>query len=127
MIKPSATHRAATLLISLLVLLDSNARAQMAGENNRKADSRAPFVHRININDERGLAITPAETLRPYSPVATCSPCHPTTTISHGWHFNAMQGNAPAGRNGEPWIFTDPTTRSIIPLSYRNWNGTRNP
>ena len=127
MIMPPATRLAPLAAFLALLLAPLAARGQMPGENNRKVDSRAPFVHRININDERGVGIAPTDTLRPYSPVATCSPCHPTTTISHGWHFNAMQNNMPAGRNGEPWIFTDPTTRSIIPLSYRNWNGTRNP
>src|SRR5687768_10626041 len=127
MMMPSPT-RIALFVVPLLVLCCVPcAWAQIAGENNRKADSRAPFVHRININDERGLAITPTETLRPYSPMATCSPCHPTVSISHGWHFNAMQRNMPSGRNGEPWIFTDPTTRSIIPLSYRGWIGSRKP
>ena len=113
--------------IVCLLLLCHTSHAQISGENNRKVDSRSPFVHRININDERGLAINAAETQRPYSPMATCSPCHPTVSISHGWHFNAVQNNVPAGRNGEPWIFSDATTRSNIPLSYRDWLGTRKP
>jgi hypothetical protein len=63
----------------------------------------------------------------PYSPAQTCGKCHDYDAISEGWHFNADSAAVPPGRPGEPWILTDPATRTQIPLSYRGWAGTFKP
>jgi len=91
------------------------------------ADSRSNYVHRISIYDEAGTVIRAADAKgRPYSPQKTCGKCHEYDVISRGWHFNAAAGKAP-GRPGEPWILTDPTTRTQIPVSYRSWPGAMRP
>lgn len=91
-----------------------------------RSDSRAPFVHRIGLYDERGGAIDPADPdAAPYSPRATCGKCHEVGAIGRGWHFNAGHAEVPSGRPGEPWIYADPSTGTQIPLSYRGWRGDR--
>ncbi|GMU37699.1 MAG: hypothetical protein KJ057_09960 [Phycisphaerae bacterium] len=93
-----------------------------------RSDSRAPFVHRIGLYDERGGAIDPADPdAAPYSPRATCGKCHEVGAIGRGWHFNAGHAEVPSGRPGEPWIYADPSTGTQIPLSYRGWRGTFSP
>ncbi|MGA2497223.1 MAG: hypothetical protein ABSH20_05755 [Tepidisphaeraceae bacterium] len=130
------------ITLSLIALIGASScfAADIGGEKNRKADSRAIFVHRIGLKDEGGMDINP-KTLAakkpdakgrdagapPYSPTQTCASCHPTVFISHGWHFNAMDKAAKPGRNGEPWIYVDPSTRTVLPLSYRDWPGAFKP
>jgi len=98
------------------------------GEQNRHTDSRARFVHRINLWDEDGRNISMKDTeQRPYSPAQTCGRCHPTIFISHGWHFNAPDKSIAPGRVGEPWMYQDATTRTLLPMSYRDWPGTWSP
>src|SRR5687768_5240521 len=117
--------------VSLLIvlLLGTTVFAQSGeGEQNRTTDSRARFVHRINLWDESGLNISMKNAeAKPYSPTMTCARCHPTIMISHGWHFNAMDPNVKPGRAGEPWMYHDPTTRTLIPVSYRDWPRTWHP
>lgn len=108
------------------------------GAKHSHADSRSTFVHRINIYDESGKAIVPPkpaapgvkvaakEPPKPYAPAQTCGKCHDYDVIAKGWHTNAAEGGDP-GRPGEPWVYTDATTRTQIPLSYRNWPGTYKP
>ena len=108
----------------LLILLCGRLLAQ-EGEQNRHTDSRARFVHRINLWDEDGRNISMKDTeQRPYSPTMTCARCHPTIFISHGWHFNAPDKSVAPGRVGEPWMYQDATTRTLLPMSYRDWPGT---
>ena len=90
-------------------------------------DSRAPYIHRLTLYDETGKAIDPAKSNVPYSPVGTCAKCHPYGVINHGWHFNAQDPNAPAGRPGEPWLLVDTQTRTVLPISGRGWPGTYKP
>lgn len=94
------------------------------------ADSRAVFPHRIVIMDENEIAITskvdPGKPAQPYSPNKTCGKCHDVSAINTGWHFNA-RGNEQNGRPGEPWIYKDAATRTILPLSERGWKGTFKP
>ena len=101
--------------------------SQAQDQQHLKEDSRAPYVHRINLYDAAGNVISPADE-KPglYSPVGTCGKCHEYPEMSKGWHFNYADGKD-AGRPGEAWIFQDPTTRTYLPLSYRGWKGTYKP
>jgi hypothetical protein len=93
-----------------------------------RTDSRAPYVHRISLNDAGGQVISPkGESVPPYSPKATCGKCHDLERIRSGWHFNAPDPNAPPGRAGEPWILTDIMTGTQLPVSSRQWPGTYRP
>ncbi|MGE3312970.1 MAG: hypothetical protein AB7O66_23625 [Limisphaerales bacterium] len=98
-------------------------------------ESRMPYRHVIPLRDHAGDMITPPAALdedgkpqdprgNPLSTAQTCGRCHDYASISQGWHFNAAHTNVAAGRPGEPWILTDPATRTQIPLSYRGWRGT---
>src|SRR6266542_4732425 len=109
----------------------------MRGEN-LKTESRMAHMHHIPLRDDDGQIISlpkpfdatgnPQEArANPYSPAQTCGKCHEYEAIGRGWHFNAAKGNAKPGRPGEPWILTDPATRTQIPLSYRGWAGTFKP
>ena len=110
MMMPSPSRLARFVVPVFFVCCVPCAWAQIAGENNRKADSRSPFVHRININDERGLAITPTETLRAYSPIhnVKTGAKYPPTLITtadhddrvvpaHSFKFAAAMQKAQAG------------------------------
>jgi hypothetical protein len=101
-------------------------------------ESRTPFLHNIPLHDTQGRLISPPPVVgedgkpqeprgNPYSPAQTCGKCHDYDAISEGWHFNADSATFPPGRPGEPWILTDPATRTQIPLSYRGWAGTFKP
>jgi hypothetical protein len=101
-------------------------------------ESRLPFLHNIPLHDAQDRVISPPPLLSddgkpqepkasPYSTAKTCGKCHDYEVISQGWHFNAAHGDVKAGRPGEPWILTDPATRTQIPLSYRGWAGTFKP
>ncbi|MFI5379139.1 MAG: hypothetical protein ACHRHE_07580 [Tepidisphaerales bacterium] len=133
-------NRFITLSLIALVGASSCFAADIGGEKNRKADTKAIFVHRIGLKDEAGMDINPKALAAkkpdpkgrdagapPYSPTQTCATCHPTVFISHGWHFNAMEKPVKPGRNGEPWIYVDASTRTVLPLSYRDWAGAFKP
>ena len=91
------------------------------------AGSRSPAVHRIKLMDHDSSAIRLFKTpLLPFSTETTCGSCHDYNVISSGWHFNAGSETKP-GRNGQPWIYSDPNTLTQIPLSYRDWKGVINP
>jgi hypothetical protein len=126
-------------LPALLVWL---AAAGWAAEPNavttRGDGSRTPGVHRIplyvesmepgKLGDKITKETSPA---LPFSMRGTCSECHVYShsydIIKKGWHFNATDANVPPGRPGQPWIYTDVTTGTQIPLSYRAWPGTFRP
>ena len=90
------------------------------------SDGDARFRHQIDLYDFDNRKITP-DSDRPYSSWRTCGRCHDYETISHGWHFNAFDPDAVAGRRGEPWIWTDGVTGTQLPLSYRDWSHTFDP
>jgi len=84
-------------------------------------------VHLIPLRDENDELIVPTETDPwPYSARFTCGPCHDYATIGSGWHFGAMTA-ANNGRPGEPWIWSDTKTGTVLPLSYRAWPGSYAP
>jgi hypothetical protein len=90
--------------------------------------SRAVPVHLIPLIDEEGDKITlDVEPLLPFSTRQTCGVCHDYEKISHGWHFNAVEPNAIAGRGGQPWIYVDAASATQLPLSYRDWPGVFRP
>ncbi|MFC1780706.1 hypothetical protein ACFLZ8_00390 [Planctomycetota bacterium] len=77
---------------------------------------------------EKGEQITPdMDLILPFSTRFTCGECHSYDVIKMGWHFNAIDSNAPAGREGEPWIYFESKYCLQIPLSYRDWQGTYKP
>lgn len=89
--------------------------------------SRITPVHQIPIKDELDQVIVPAESYPlPYSSRYTCEPCHDYKVIQQGLHFNEATATKP-GRAGEPWIWADEKTGTLLPLSYRNWKGVWNP
>jgi hypothetical protein len=91
-------------------------------------NSRSNYVHWIDLYDANNRRIDPADpNAGPYSPMTTCGRCHDYESIASGHHFNAMGGSLPAGRAGEPWIWTDDRTGTQLPLSYRAWEGTYHP
>lgn len=71
---------------------------------------------------------------KPFSTRITCGRCHQYGTVSRGWHFNGYQSEAfndegelvkiDWGRPGQPWVLTDISTRTQIPISGRKWPGT---
>jgi len=89
--------------------------------------NRTVPVHLIQLRDENDELIVPTETNPlPYSARFTCGPCHEYATIAAGWHFGGMTAAA-SGRPGEPWLWSDPKTGTVLPLSYRRWEGTYDP
>lgn len=121
---------AAALLVTCALSSARTALAQAGADSVRllRTESRARFVHRITLYDADGKAIDPADKQAPpYSPRATCGKCHEVGSVSHGWHFNAFEPSAPAGRPGEPWIYLDERTHTVLPLSGRGWPGTFRP
>lgn len=112
------------LLLSLSAFADGEKK--LLGDHG--SGSRSNFVHLIELFDEEGEKILlDDEPLLPFSTKQTCGECHSYDIISSGWHFNAADINAPAGRPGQPWILTDNAAASQIPLSYRDWPGTYSP
>ncbi|MFK8115615.1 MAG: hypothetical protein AB8B91_25685 [Rubripirellula sp.] len=111
------------LAFGLLAVATSS---MLAADNRYHTDSDARYVHHIDLYDASNRKITP-ESTTPYSSVKTCGRCHDYETISHGWHFNAFEQDAAAGRQAEPWTWTDPRTGTQLPLSYRDWKHTYNP
>ncbi len=104
---------------------------------NRGDGSRAPAVHRIPLysealpGEDREQITAQTDPALPFSMKGTCSECHiykhDYDIIKKGWHFNSTDPNVPAGRPGQPWIYTDAATGTQIPLSYRAWPGTFRP
>ncbi len=92
-----------------------------------RSDSLSGYVHWIELMDDQVNKIDPNEEQpRPYSPLKTCGRCHDYNTISHGWHFDAVERDH-HGRPGQPWIWNDARTGTNLPLSYRKWKGTFDP
>lgn len=95
--------------------------------------SRALPIHLIplyaeNDKGEKGPRIDPNdEQPMPFSTRWTCGECHSYGIVSQGWHFNAPDSNVPAGRPGEPWLYTNSKLGVQLPLSYRPWPGAIRP
>ena len=91
--------------------------------------SRINPVHLINLIDENGNKIDPNDPFAlPFSTKQTCgNECHNYEKISEGFHFNYHDSNLVSDVQSEPWIYTDASTLSLIPLSYRKNSGTFTP
>ncbi len=89
--------------------------------------SRTTAVHWLQLKDEFDQIIVSSDSYAlPYSSKFTCAPCHDYSTIQEGLHFNALSSTQ-HGRPGEPWIWVDQKTGTVLPLSYRDWPGVWNP
>jgi hypothetical protein len=89
--------------------------------------SRTTAVHLIPLKDEFDQLVVPSEPYPlPYSAKYTCAPCHDYTAIQKGLHFDSAS-TLQDGRPGEPWIWVDTKTGTILPLSYHGWEGIWNP
>jgi len=97
-------------------------------DGSRAASHHLIYLYPENQDGKKGSKITPdAKPLLPFSTRWTCGECHSYNTISSGWHFNAVDVNVPPGRPAQPWIYTDPTIATQIPLFYRPLPGTYKP
>lgn len=117
------------LLAGVFVTLYSPLPSHVFGQNRyATSDSMSGYVHWIDLYDASNTRIDPrSENPKPYSPEKTCGRCHDFNTISHGWHFDAVDADAIHGRPGQPWLWSDPRTGTHLPLSYRGWSGTQHP
>jgi len=89
--------------------------------------SRTVPVHRIPLKDEFNQTIIPTESYAlPYSTRTTCAPCHDYATIRGGLHFESLPRDW-RRRPGEPWIWVDPATGTVLPLSLHGEPGTWKP
>ena len=117
-------ERAAQTILLAVALSCAFATASAEDKTLRWDGSRVSPVHRIPLKDELDQEIVPSESYPlPFSARFTCAPCHDYDTVGKGLHFNAGRTDAPAGRPGEPWIWADEGSGTMLPLSYRKWPG----
>jgi hypothetical protein len=115
-------------IIPVLMLTPAFAAEQggLLGDGNDA--NRSPYVHWIDLLDEKGVKIRPQDNpARPFSTRMTCGQCHDYQTIAGGWHFVGPNPQTPAGRPGQPWVLRDVRTRTQIPISPRGWKGAFTP
>jgi hypothetical protein len=123
------------VLVAVSVLSVPLLAAEEAGKllGDESDGSRALPIHLIplyaeNDKGEKGPQIDPNdEQPMPFSIRWTCGECHSYGIINQGWHFNAVDSNVPAGRPGEPWLYTNSKLGVQLPLSYRPWPGAIRP
>ncbi len=124
------------LLVSLfaVTVAVSEASETPAGLLGDEGDgSRAHPTHLVPLfaedeDGDKGGQIAPeGDVVLPFSTKFTCGECHSYDRITKGWHFDAIDANVPAGRNGEPWVYFDQRLGIQVPLSYRAWPGTHRP
>jgi hypothetical protein len=110
------------------LLLLSGLQAHQIKEKQQVWDgSQTTPVHRLPLKDEFDQPILPTESYSlPYSSRYTCAPCHDYRIIQQGLHFNSFSAGG-AVRRGEPWVWVDPATGTVLPLSYQGWPGTWDP
>jgi hypothetical protein len=120
-------HRKKLLLILIGLIVLSSLAAQTEQKNQKWDGSHTTPVHLIPLKDEFDQLIIPTEPYPlPYSTRYTCAPCHDYGLIQAGLHFNSASSSQP-GRAGEPWVWVDPVTGTVLPLSYRAWERMWNP
>ncbi len=122
------TFRIITLIV-LICLTSSQVKTQDYKVGDKSDGSRLKPIHLLKLYDKDGNTIDPTDDFaQPFSTKQTCaSECHSYDKISSGFHFNFHDSNLVNKTPSEPWIYTDPTTLSLIPLSYRKNKGTFTP
>src|ERR1700690_135516 len=99
--------------LATVCLLEAQSPAKLVEEKPKLGDnsagSRGQPAHIIPLRDPEGDTIQPGDRRAlPFSVSQTCGgECHDVSAVSRGWHFNATQSGAPAGRNGQPWLLID--------------------
>lgn len=121
------------LLLNFIIFLFLIIASKITSQDRKVGDvndgSKLHHVHLLNLVDHDGNSIDPKyEYGIPFSTKNTCAnECHNYKVISDGFHFNYNDSNKMDSETHEPWIYTDPTTLTIIPLSYKKQNGTFSP
>ena len=115
--------------VALFISAANLVTAQDYKVGDKSDGSRMKPVHLLKLYDASGNTIDPNDPIGiPFSTKQTCAnECHSYEKISHGFHFNYHDSNLVNSTPSEPWIYTDPTTLSMIPLSYRGNKGTFTP
>jgi hypothetical protein len=107
--------------ISPLLLISQNDHINQTWDG-----SRTTAVHRIQLKDGFDQLVVPTGSYCfPYSTRNTCAPCHDYDLIKKGLHFDAASPKP--GPPGEPWVWADPKTGTVLPLSYHGWPGVWKP
>lgn len=120
-------HRKKLLLILISLIGLSSFAAQTEQKIQKWDGSHTTPVHLIPLKDEFDQLIIPTENYPlPYSTRYSCAPCHDYGLIQDGLHFNSA-ASSQHGRAGEPWVWIDPATGTVLPLSYRPWERMWNP
>jgi len=123
----AALYLSAVIGINVLLLAGPGEAAQQQRPQQKWDGNRTTPVHLIPLKDELDQPIIPTETNPlPFSSRYTCAPCHVYETIRQGLHFDATLAPE-AGRPGEPWIWVDERTGTLLPLSYRKSKGAFDP
>lgn len=116
------------IIIPLLLVALFTAAAAEPPQQKTWDGNRTTPVHLIPLKDEFDLQIVPTESNPlPFSSHFSCEPCHDYSAIRTGLHFNAAADSPRPGRPGEPWIWVDEKTGTLLPLSYRRWKGSWHP
>ncbi|MBK7979172.1 MAG: hypothetical protein IPK06_03995 [Ignavibacteriae bacterium] len=117
------------LIVVLLFIFPNFISAQDRKVGDVNDGSKMLPVHHLNLLDDDGNVIDPKYKYGiPFSTNKTCgNECHNYEIISDGFHFNYNDTNKNVHENSEPWIYTDPTTLTLLPLSYKKQKGTFSP
>jgi len=84
-------------------------------------------VHLIKLFDENGYSIHKGDQYTvPFSTKNTCGDCHTYELIKQGTHF-AFDTSDTTKHKGEPFIYSNHKSLTVLPLSYGNFQGTINP
>lgn len=84
-------------------------------------------VHLIKLVDEYGFTIQKDDKIQiPFSIKNTCGECHNYSKIKEGFHFSINRKDNKS-KKGEPFIYTNHKILTLLPISYRGWEGTFNP
>jgi hypothetical protein len=124
-------HKKTIFLVAFFVCFCLTIPNFPESQNNQKNQawdgSRTTAVHRIQLKDEFDQLVIPTMSYcLPYSARYTCAPCHDYDLIKKGLHFDAAASSRQE-RPEEPWIWVDPKTGTVLPLSYHDEPGTWDP
>ncbi|PKL81398.1 MAG: hypothetical protein CVV24_15455, partial [Ignavibacteriae bacterium HGW-Ignavibacteriae-3] len=115
-----------TALLFLTCISINNSQEKKIGDE--RDGSRSTPIHKIKLLDESNRIILPDDNPQlPFSTKFTCGDCHSYEVIKNGYHFNMPDDKSSFDRKGEPWIYVDMKNLTVIPVSYRGWDGTFTP